>query len=340
MRAILAFWIVHFCVLMALSKLSGATYMLDIALRRVPFTMVAMLLCYAIYRILQRRRADSFWRLALTAGALALVAAAIYGLVTTIGFAFIAPIRDFGPYQWRMFLEDSFIWLYSFFSWAAIHLAMVYSFEVGDRERRLAQVEALAHQAQVHALRYQVNPHFLFNTLNSISSMIWERELQGAEAMLVSLSAFLRTTLEIDPAEDVTLSQEIALQKLYLEIEQIRFSERLTVEIDIPLELQDARVPSLILQPLVENVIKYAVAPSKQATRLRIAAKRCDDRLMLHVEDDGAAAKINGGTGVGLHNVRQRLATRFGESWTFDAGPTAQRGFRVTLGMPLQYAAQ
>ncbi|WP_147417612.1 sensor histidine kinase [Sphingomonas cavernae] len=313
--------------------------MFDLSLRRIPLTMLAMLLCYAIYRYLRRRRGGSFWRLAVMAGGLALAAAAIYGLVTTIVFAFIAPIRNFGPYQWRMFLEDSFIWLYSFFSWAAIHLAMVYSFEVSDRERRLVKVEALAHQAQVHALRYQINPHFLFNTLNSISSMIWDRELKGAEAMLVSLSAFLRTTLEIDPSEDVTLSQEIALQQLYLEIEQIRFFERLKVEIDIPSELADARVPSLILQPLVENAIKYAVAPSKGVTRLRIAANRSDDSLMLHIEDDGSVTQVAGGTGVGLRNVRQRLAARFGERWSLDAGPAIRQGYRVTLGMPLQYAA-
>lgn len=341
--SILAFWTVHVVVLTVIAALVSAD-LSGVTVRRIWLSVLAAVLCYAIHRALRPLRGRPFRQIAVLASLFALVGSAIYGAVTTAilyyGIAYpqmpyFGPLR---PYTINMFVEDAFLWLYSFFSWTALYLALIYHFDARERERRLAQVEAFAHKAQVRALRYQINPHFLFNTLNSISSMMWERELDRAEGMLVSLSSFLRTTLEIDPAEDVTLAQEIALQQLYLEIEQIRFPERLKVEIDIPPELEGARVPSLILQPLVENAIKYAVAPSKGATRLRIVAHRLEDSLMLRVEDDGDGPEIAGGTGVGLLNVRQRLATRFGERWSLNAGPGRTEGFRVTLGMPLQYA--
>jgi two-component system LytT family sensor kinase len=341
--SILAFWIVHLAVLAVLSLLVSSDPV-GVIFRRFLLVFVAAMLCYAIHRALRPLRWRPFWQIAILASLFALIGSAVYGAITTAilyygigypGMPYFGPLR---PYTINMFVEDAFLWLYSFFSWTALYLALIYHFDARDRERRLARMEAFAHKAQVRALRYQINPHFLFNTLNSISSMMWEKELDRAEGMLVSLSSFLRTTLEIDPSEDVTLAQEIALQQLYLEIEQIRFPERLKVEIDIPPELEGARVPSLILQPLVENAIKYAVAPSKGATRLRIVAHRLEDSLMLQVEDDGDGPDVAGGTGVGLLNVRQRLATRFGERWSLNAGPGRTEGYRVVLGMPLQYA--
>ena len=345
--SIAAFWTVHFLLLLARAGLAeGAppTDAGDLLWRRIGLSLAGAAICYVTYWLLRPLRSRPFWQTIVAAGLLALPAAGLFGAIVDYFFYYTLPgvIAQAGPYQpytLLMFGQSAFPWIGSFFSWTALFLALSYSFDVRDRERRLARVHALAHKAQVRALRYQINPHFLFNTLNSISSMIWEKELDRAERMLVSLSDFLRTTLEIDPSDDVTLAQEIALQKLYLEIEQIRFPDRLKVEFDVPDDLGEARVPSLILQPLVENAIKYAVAPSKAATSLKISAHREADRLVLDVEDDGAAtAAVGGGTGLGLDNVRQRLATRFGDGWRFEAGAGAARGFRVTLGMPLQFA--
>lgn len=336
--SILAFWILHLVFLGIMAQITSGNF-LGISVRRVPAVLLAVGLCYAIHLLLRPIRRRGFSRTVPLAAVLAAVGAAIYGAFTTWiffyadGFGF-RPTQEIGPYTIRILAEDAFIWLYSFLSWTAFYLALVYSFDVRDRERRLARVEALAHKAQVHALRYQLNPHFLFNTLNALSSMIWERELERAEGMLMSLSSFLRTTLEIEPGDDVTLEQEIALQRLYLEIEQVRFSDRLQVEIDIPAEIRDVPVPCLILQPLIENAIKYAVAPSKQPIRVRIAGRRCGDALMLEVEDDGRAEAVAGGTGIGLANVRSRLAARFGDRWSFEAGPRSP-GFSVKMTMPL-----
>ena len=122
-----------------------------------------------------------------------------------------------------------------------------------------------AQEAQLRALRYQINPHFLFNTLNSLSSLILSKQTDTAERMLMNLSTFFRATLSADPTADVSLDEEIKLQRLYLDIEQIRFPDRLSVEVDVPDALLAARVPVLILQPIVENAVKYGVAKSKQA---------------------------------------------------------------------------
>lgn len=209
-------------------------------------------------------------------------------------------------------------------------------------ERRAAEFERLAQSAQLRALRYQINPHFLFNTLNSLSSLIMTRRADEAEAMILALSAFFRSTLAIDPTEDVTLREEIALQRLYLDIERVRFPDRLRVEVIAPEDLQKARVPALLLQPIVENAIKHGVARTRGRVTLVIGAERiAGDRLRLIVENDGSEQCGDDiecrGTGVGLVNVCGRLEARFGGAATCEAAPRTNGGFRVTLTMPLHF---
>lgn len=341
--SIVGFWGLHHLLLSArMLFLEGEFDHGDVALRRLPVTLLACLLCYGIYLVLRRLRRQPFWQTIVAAGLLTIPAAALYGVLTDVIFYYVNPLpteEPIQPYELRMVGYAVFPWLGSFFSWAVLFLALTYSFDVRERERRLSAMQALAHSAQVQALRYQINPHFLFNTLNAISSLIWEGELEKAETMLIGLSNFLRTTLELDPHEDVTLAEEIALQRLYLEIEQARFPTRLKVDIDVPPELAEARVPSLILQPLVENAIKYGVAPSKTETRVRISARNEDRQLLLEVADSGTGQRgaVEAGTGLGLRNVRERLLSRFGEQCQFQAGNDDQHGFRVRLGMPLQF---
>ena len=157
------------------------------------------------------------------------------------------------------------------------------------------------------ALRYQINPHFLFNTLNSLSSLILSQQTDVAERMLMNLSTFFRATLSADPTADVSLEEEIKLQRLYLDIEQIRFPDRLTVEVDVPDALQSARVPMLILQPIVENAVKYGVAKSRKPVTVRIQRLRGGRPAAHQGQDDGELRRPtsdDGGTGVGL---KQRL---------------------------------
>ncbi|WP_077959596.1 sensor histidine kinase [Ensifer adhaerens] len=225
-----------------------------------------------------------------------------------------------------------------FFGWSFLFVALLNHMDVRDRDLKLiaSREEALA--AQMRALQYQINPHFLFNTLNSITGLVEEGASERAERMIMSLSGFLRSTLQLDPMRELRLADEMALQKEYLDIEKERFSDRMLVRIDIPGELEDAKVPSLILQPLVENAIKHGVGRSSGNVEILIRAARIGDRLSLIVENDVAAAGAAGaapGLGIGLANVAHRVRTHFPEGASLTAGPIEPRKFRVSLDMPL-----
>ena len=240
----------------------------------------------------------------------------------------------------RLIADGLVTWYFFFAAWASFYLAMSSAGRLRQAERRAAAAEGQAQAAQLRALRYQVNPHFLFNTLNSLSSLVMARRPEEAEEMIVNLSTFFRTSLTLDPADDVTLGQEIAFQRLYLDIETVRFPNRLRVAVDVPEGLESARVPPLILQPLVENAIKHGVARTREPVTVTIAAREEDANLILTVENDrgpdGAAAPGESGTGVGLANVCERLAARFGGAADCEAGPLPGGGYRVTLSLPLE----
>ena len=164
-----------------------------------------------------------------------------------------------GYEQFRIAADGMVAWLFFFIAWSAYYIATEAQAQVLTAQRRAAEAESAAQTAQLQALRYQINPHFLFNTLNSLSSLVMTGRTDRAEAMLLALSTFFRTSLSLDPAANVTLAEEIDLQRLYLDIEKARFPDRLHVEIDVPEELEQARLPALLLQPIVENAIKYGV---------------------------------------------------------------------------------
>ena len=240
----------------------------------------------------------------------------------------------------RMIGEAFVTWYFFFAAWASFYIALSSATQLRAAERRAARAEREAQEAQLRALRYQVNPHFLFNTLNSLSSLVMTRRPEEAERMIVNLSTFFRSSLTIDPTEDVTLAQEIAFQRLYLDIEQVRFPKRLRVDAEIPNGLGKARVPPLILQPIVENAIKHGVARTSAPVRLSIRAEEAGGQLVVTVENDPGPA-IDGdqagrGTGVGLANVCERLTARFGDAAECQSGPLPGGGYRVTLTMPLE----
>ena len=241
--------------------------------------------------------------------------------------------------QLRAAADAAVVWLFFFAAWSAVYLAAVSATQVAETRRRLAAARAEAQAAQVRALRYQVNPHFLFNTLNSLSSLVMTGRQEQAESMLIALSNFFRNSLSLDPNESVTLAREIDLQRLYLQIEQQRFPKRLEVEIDVPDALADMAVPALILQPLVENAIKYGVSRAKDAVHLSIGATTLDDgRARISVFNTLPKAAddrrpMHAGTGTGLTNVAARLAAHFGSRGDCRFGPV-EGGYRVDLIMP------
>jgi two-component system, LytTR family, sensor kinase len=226
-----------------------------------------------------------------------------------------------------------------FIAWASLYLALHYAAHAKALERRAAALRAAAQDAQLRALRYQVNPHFLFNTLNSLSSLVLSDKRETAERMIANLAVFFRTSLQGDPTKDVSLAEEIALQRLYLDIERVRFPERLGFKIDLPPDLEDLRVPGLILQPVVENAVKHGVSRTIRPVTIDIGARLVGERLLLSVEDDGdgdgAPHVVDGArAGVGLRNVRDRLEARFGDAAECAWGPCPGGGFAVSLAMP------
>ena len=252
-------------------------------------------------------------------------------------------MHEFDPMKrFRYALDISVSWVFFFLAWSAFYLANQVQAEVHGAERRAAEAESAAHSAQVRALRYQVNPHFLFNTLNSLSSLIIAGRADEAEAMVLKLSTFFRSSLTLDATADISLAEEIALQRLYLDIEKVRFPRRLKAEFDIPEELESARLPALLLQPIVENAIKHAVSPTRDKVTLQITAREAGPgRFTIEVSNSGGrpapAKNGNGveGTGVGIANVCQRLSARFGSMAKCAYGPRGDGGYSVLLTLPL-----
>jgi two-component system, LytTR family, sensor kinase len=244
----------------------------------------------------------------------------------------------------RLIADGTVTWYFLLAAWCAFFIAMTQQRRTRLTEIRLAEAETAAHVAQVRALRYQVNPHFLFNTLNSLSSLVMSGRSDRAEEMLMALSTFFRTSLSIDPSADVSLAEEIALQRLYLDIEKVRFPDRLHVEINIPDDLSEARVPALILQPIIENAIKYGVSTTNSRVEITIRGRKLDGgRMQLDITNREAStakgrsrpAPTHEGTGLGLSNVCQRLEAHFGNKADCRFGPIAG-GYEVSIAMPVE----
>jgi two-component system LytT family sensor kinase len=237
-------------------------------------------------------------------------------------------------------------------AWSALYYAINFFLQVEEQNDQLMRLESQATSAQLAMLRYQLNPHFLFNTLNSISTLVLLKQTEPANAMLSRLSSFLRYTLVNEPTGRVTVAQEIETLKLYLGIELMRFEERLRTTFNVDPASEPALLPSLLLQPLVENAIKYAVAPQESGAEITIATQLVGQNLRITVSDTGpglqsggednrvSGVSFDGGeqvsTGVGLANIRDRLAQAYGEQHRFDTLNPSEGGFSVVIEIPFE----
>ncbi|MGI4746907.1 MAG: sensor histidine kinase [Janthinobacterium lividum] len=228
-------------------------------------------------------------------------------------------------------LENYFVFL----SWTVVYTAFSSAIETQRALRRAALSESYAREAELRALRFQLEPHFLFNALNTVSALVLTGDAKGADRAIDALSRFLRATLSSDTSGDITLADEIELHALYLQIEKTRFGKRLFVEIDLPEGLSGALVPALLLQPLVENSIRHGVARTSDPVHVRVTAWQVGDRLHLAVEDNATGPAVAAGHGVGLRNVATRLTLRFGAAGTCEYGKRRGGGFRTEIAMPL-----
>ncbi len=234
--------------------------------------------------------------------------------------------------------------MYLMIAWTGAYVGIKLARQLQHEKETALQAVAIAQQAQLRMLRYQLNPHFLFNTLNAISTLILDGRREQANGMVGALSGFLRYSLESDPEQKVTLATEIRAAKRYLAIEQLRFGDRLKVCIDVPAEVSDAHVPSLILQPLIENAVKYAVSRNEAGGTIEIAASKNGAILEISVTDDGPGStdyrpnKGEGG-GVGLANTRERLRVLYGADHTFSIHKLQPHGTAAHLRFPFQSAS-
>jgi two-component system LytT family sensor kinase len=267
---------------------------------------------------------------------------------------------------WRVIINRAYVvfidpeWVYSAFKifegviystyillcWSALYFGVKYYELLQQQRDATLRAATLAQEAQLKMLRYQLNPHFLFNTLNAISTLILDNENRTANQSVMRLSEFLRYTLDQDPMKKVTLRQEIEAMNLYLTTEKLRFGDRLQLEFAVEERALEALVPSLLLQPLIENAVKYAVSPSERGGIIRVEARARGSMLELAVSDDGPgltsnspAAVSHGASrgGVGLRNTRERLSVLYEDRQRF-ATMDNKPGLRIELGLPLELA--
>jgi len=324
----LAMWAFHFVLLSVRASMSPPEYQMSLG-DRAQITSVGFFVCVGVYFVLERMQSQRYWLQVLVTHVLVAAAAVLY--------AWLRMLMMGGDWPLTSLFDVATYWLWFYLAWAWTLLALSYRMRVTREERMRILAEGLAHQAKLETLRYQLNPHFLFNTLNSIAALVLARRIEDAELMLRRLSDFLRGGLAVDPLTDVELKDELAQQKLYLDIELVRFPSRMRVFIDVAPTLERALVPSLIIQPLIENSIKHAVARSRELVTIRIVAESEAGALVLTVADDGAVPRAVKGLGVGLENVRSRLEAKYGAAGRVEAHPM-EKGFMTVLRMPLQIA--
>jgi sensor histidine kinase YesM len=342
-----AFWILQsagwagYFVLRILSGVANAmgwTYVVHTALLTATGYSITLLMG-AIFRRLIRMKLIITWTVSV---ALVLIAAGIFSSIETWSHAtFLEPGARPGGLR---FLGSILLTSAILVAWTALYYSINYYLILEEQTDRLLRLEHQASSAQLAMLRYQLNPHFLFNTLNSISTLVLLKQTERANAMLSRLSSFLRYTLVNEPTGSVTVAQEVETLKLYLEIEKMRFEDRLRPRFEIDPEVARARLPSLLLQPLVENAIKYAVTPQEEGADIEVAARRSGDRVLIRVKDTGPGAedhwvKAQESTGVGLANIRDRLTQAYGTDQRFDTESNGSGGFSVTIEIPYQIEA-
>ena len=340
-----AFWILQsagwagYFILRSLSAIAnnfGFSLIIHIALLTATGYSLTLLMA-AVYRRIIRAKPLITW---VTSIILILVASAAFSAIETWSHAtFVRPgIRPEG----LQFLGSIILTVTLLIAWSALYYGINYYLLLEERTDQLLRLESQASAAQLAMLRYQLNPHFLFNTLNSISTLVLLKQTDRANAMLSRLSSFLRYTLVNEPAGQVTVEQEVETLKLYLDIEKMRFEERLRPRFEIDPDAARARLPSLLLQPLVENSIKYGVTPKEEGADIVIEARKVGDRIVITVADTGPGSdsqyteRAAESTGVGLANIRDRLAQAYGPDHRFETQTNINGGFSVIIEIPYQ----
>lgn len=354
-----AFWTMQFAgwggafllrAMAAVANQQPSSLLLQLLISAITGFSVTLVLS-VIYRELINRRPVITW------GVTAFVLALSVGLYTFVDAWVLQLTRTNDDTSFTQLLIGLFYLPMTLLgAWSALYYAINFFLQVEEQADRLERLEMQATSAQLAMLRYQLNPHFLFNTLNSISTLVLLKQTEPANAMLTRLSSFLRHTLMTQASGKVTLAQEVETLQLYLGIERMRFEERLRTEFRIEPEAAKGCLPSMLLQPLVENAIKYAVSPQEEGARISLSAQLVGTRLRITVSDTGPGLHAKSGmrhlpdavtgdnqavsTGVGLPNIRDRLAQAYGDNHLFEIRTPPTGGFTVIIELPYETARQ
>lgn len=325
-------WTVAYAAWTAGSMLEPAPFALERALRRIPECVIGALLCLGIGRVLAGMRGQPTRRITMAAIALVLSATLVHACVNELAFYVIVP--RWGSPQWEDIPSVVMSDFWVFAAWVLLYFAFTADAARRDREVHLARASEQAVEAQHKLLVQQINPHFLFNALNTVYALVLEDDNVSARRSLLALSSFLRRSLEPGAPLKVPLSRELASVRDYLEIETARFGERLRLVEDVPESLLDRVVPNLILQPLVENCVKHGLRGHAGSMTIILSARSEGDATILCVENDGAIASQAVSHGVGLSHVAQRLRLLYGKRGGMETGPREDGGFVARIRLP------
>ncbi|MEO7026242.1 MAG: histidine kinase [Caulobacteraceae bacterium] len=330
-------WAIAYVTITISSIRGDAPHELEFAARRVVVCLAGVAMSWAAITLTESRALSLKARLVSTI-IISVPLAIIYGLTNDLVFSPLIKYIWLPSGRLENIIEVSSGMYFVFIAAAIAHFMVVYAISSTEKDIALSEARRYSLEIQNKMLMYQVRPHFLFNTLNALSTLVLERRNEDAEKMIIYLSTFLRSSLEQNSNAKISLSRELDVQRQYLAIEMIRFSDRMLVEEDIPSNLLDTLVPSLILQPIIENAVKYAVAPSPSPVTIWLQARAIGDRLRIRVADTGSASPPpdTPRLGIGLGNVKARLELSYGRAATLQAASRPGGGFLVTLILPLE----
>jgi two-component system, LytTR family, sensor kinase len=281
------------------------------------------------------RRSQSWLAFELKAAAAAMVTA----IPVACGACLV--LERFYPVPWHAWVAVTMWSFFILFMWCSLYFSIKQWQQSSMERERLLRAESEVREARLLALRYQLNPHFLFNSLNAVSTLVLDGNAPAATRMLAQIGELLRTSLDSEVTAEVTLSQELAFTEGYLAIEQTRLGKRLKIDMAVPLETRDALVPSMVLQPLIENAVRYGVAPLIEGGWIAIKSALDANRLRIVVGNSGRhgeGEQKKNGNGIGLGNTAERLKTLYGTDFVFSLGWPESGGCEVVLELPLRRA--
>jgi two-component system LytT family sensor kinase len=349
LTSIIGFWAVSLALVTGRALVMGWPDQGGMLVRRLAMAVVGAGLAWCIHLSVRRVAGSRLSVRATAAFLLCAPAAILFATLNSYLFYRWLPVPSVLPdlARWedsevlRTAIADGLVtWYFFFAAWVAFLLALGVVGEVRTVGRQRAAAESAARDATLAMLRLQVDPHFLFNALNALAAMVAGGETRGAGTMIRDLAAFFRAGLVKNPVADVPLADEVKFQKLYLTIEQARFCDRLSVEIDVPEALHGVLLPPLVLQPLVENAVKHGLGATTAPVTIRICGWHEGGMLHVRVTDRVADGADRSGvlglssTGIGVANVRARIVTRFGSRASLTVGPV-NGGWDSIVSIPL-----